>query len=262
MRQQTPNDRFFDGPRTAQRTSEGLVELPILYFDVTNVVALFDADLEGARALLRGTGLVPLVSGDHATVALSFYEYRHTSVGSYNEVGTALLAVREGERPPALGVADLLRPPRRRKLGAYVVDLPVTTAAAWAAGREIWGYPKFVTEIPFLLKDHVFRCSVLDPDHSGEVICEISGNVGPGVPAPPLSLMTYTRLDGTLIRTHVDVRGAVRMRAPGDLVLEVGPSHHHMAEHLRTLGLAGARPRFVTTTDRFQSKLHAGTRVE
>ncbi|MFU8805859.1 MAG: acetoacetate decarboxylase family protein [Bradymonadaceae bacterium] len=252
---------FFDVPRMPYRTSLGVVDLPILYYDVTNVVALFEASRAGVDELLEGTGLCAgLVQGDTATVGLSFYEYRDSSVGSYNEVGTALLAVREGQRRPMLKIAELLRSPRRRTLGAYVVDLPVTTELACAGGREIYGYPKFVTDISFLRRGRDFRSAVLDPDGDA-AICELAGKMGMGVPSPPLSLMTYTLLDGALLRTHVDVRGRSWTHAPGSMQLDVGPSDHPMARNLRTLGLDGARPTVVMATDRFQSLLHAGTWV-
>ncbi len=254
------DDRFFRVPRIPRQTSEGVVELPILYYEVSNLVAVFDAPLEATAKLLEGTGLVPVAFGHRAGIALSFYDYRETSVGRYNEVGTAILAVRRADPRPRLGWADLLLPPRRRTIGAYVLDLPVTTKAANAAGRELWGYPKFVTDIPLLLAGRDFECSVMDPA-GRDAILRLHGHMGPGLPAPPLSLMTYTLLDGALVRTHVDVRGMVTACSPGDLRLAVGPSAHPMAEHLRALDLDGARPWAVLRTDRFQSKLHAGEKV-
>jgi hypothetical protein len=260
MRQPAPRDRFFQEPRTTRETTEGLVTLPILYYDVSCVVALFEADLEGVRALLEGTGLAAGARvGPRAIVAMAFYDYRHTTVGAYREVGTAILAVRRGEPPPVFPLAHMLAPLPRRRMGAYVVDLPVTTAAANAAGRELWGYPKFITDITFRLHDRLFDCAVLDPDTPTSRICQMEGRMGPGVPAPPMSLMTYSQLDGAMMRTHVDVRGRVSARSAGDLTLRVGPSEHRMAQNLRRLGLDGAHPKLVTTTDRFQSKLHAGT---
>lgn len=250
-------DTFFDVPRTVHPTSQGPVELPILYRDVTTVVPLFTVARARAAALLDGTGLEPApLPGDRATVALAFYEYRDTSVGVYNEVGTAVFVVRRGERP-RLGLADLVRPPARRTVGMYVVDLPVTTAIANAAGRELWGYPKFVTEIPFHLAGREVDTAVRDPDGRGE-ICALVGRLGRALPVPPLSLMTYTRHDGVLWRTHVDVRGRTLAHAAGSVRLTVGASPHPMAERLRALGLDGARPRLVLASDRFQSLLHAG----
>ncbi len=251
--------RFFRVPRTSHDTSEGPVELPILYYDVTNVVALFQADRAGAEAVLSGTGLeVAITRGDKALVAVSFYEYRRTTVGVYNEVGVAVFCVPHGQRPTRLGPAELYAPPSWRKVGAYVVDLPVTTAAANAAGRELWGYPKFITEIPFRRNGRSIDTAVRDPD-DGTTICAFTGTMGRGVPAPPMSLVTYTRKDDALFRTHVDVRGMGMARTPGTTRLRVGESSHRMAENLRLLRLTDAQPSFVIATDRFQSKLHAGT---
>lgn len=254
-------DPFLAAPQTAHDTSAGLVDLPILYHDATNVVALFSADQSGAERLLADTGLRPaLTLRGRALVALSFYEYRHTSVGPYDEVGTAIFAVRDDEPAPLLGPLDLYRPPRRRRLGVWVVDLPVTTGMANAAGREIWGYPKFVTRIDFLRSGPRFSCAVAAPE-GGSALCALEGTMGRGVAAPPLSVMTYSALRGALIRTTIDVRGPTRAHAPGSLRLDVGPSRHRMAENLRALGLERATPKLVLVNDRFRAKLHAGERV-
>ena len=136
------SDPFFEVPRVAHPTSEGQVELPIKYYDVTNVLALFVGDRAGAEKLLVNTGLeLAFGRGAKTLVGLSFYEYRHTTVGTYNEVGVALFCVPPGRRPSLWRVAELYAPLSWRSVGAYVVDLPVTTAAADAAGRELWGYP-------------------------------------------------------------------------------------------------------------------------
>lgn len=255
-------DRFFAVSQLRRATSAGPVHLPILYRDVTNVVALFEAPLASVEAVLAGTGLeAGMVVGDRAVVALSCYEYRDTSVGVYNEVGTAIFAVRLGERRPRWGWADLYASPLRRVLAAYVLDLPVTTPQADAAGREIWGYPKFVTAIPFRAQGRDVACSVEDPDPAGGRVLSLAGRLGPGLPAPPFDLVTYSFLQGGLIRTPIEVRGLLTAHAPGTVRLEVGSSTHRMAANLRRLGLVAARPRLVLRTDRFQSILHGGMRI-
>jgi hypothetical protein len=250
-------DTFFETPRTIRVTSQGPVELPILYRDATAVVGMFPVAWSRAAAVLDGTGLVPLgLPRDRALAALAFYEYRQTSVGVYNEVGVAIMTVRAGEPGHLRRWADLARPPDQRRLGMYVVDLPVTTPIADAAGRELWGYPKFVTRLPMRLQGRDLEANVLDPD--GGEICSLAGRMGPGAPVPPLSLMTYTRLDGRIVRTHIDVRGRTTMRTAGTLRLDIGASRHPMAARLFALGLIRARPAVVMVSERFQSKLHAG----
>lgn len=253
------SDAFFRVHRTLHRTSAGLVELPILYRDASNVIALFNADRRGAERLLDGTGLEPAITrGEQALVGLSFYEYRDTTVGVYNEVGTAIFARRLGDRGLLPGLAELYVDPRRRRVGAWVVDLPVTTDAANVAGRELWGYPKFVTGIDFALRGRDVRSTVHAP--KGGMICELAGTMGAGMPAPAVSLMTFSRLDGVLVRTHIDVRAPTRAHLRGDVRLRVGEGHR-MADNLRALGLDGARPLTILVTERFQSLLHAGSRA-
>ncbi len=237
--------RFFEVSRTARTTSEGVVELPILYYVATNVVGLFAVEPHLTGPLLDGTGLEPILFRDRAIVALSFFEYLSSSVGAYNEVGTAILAKRIGAKT------------RWSTSAAYVVDLPVTTAAANAAGREIWGYPKFVTPISFELRGRDVRSAVSDPS-GGEPIVTIAGRMGLSIPSPPISFMTFTLLGGTLLRTNIDVRGRCAIHRRGDVSLRVGSSEHRMARNLRALDLDGARPVAIVTTKRFVARLHAG----
>lgn len=253
-------DTFFDRVLRVHPTSEGDVELPIRYRDVRVAIALFDVDGGAATELLAGTGLEPAIGrGGRAIAGLALYDYRVTSIGPYHEVGTAIFAQRIGDRARG-GILDTLLPPARRKVGAHVVDLPVSTRAANAAGRELWGYPKFVTELPMQLGQRELYAAVRDPDGRGDV-CAIRGRLGAWLPAPPLSLVTFSVREGALVRTHVDVRGRGRLHGAGTVRLEVGTSPHGMARRLRRLGLDGASPRAVLATERFQSLLHEGTVV-
>ena len=141
---QIAGDPFFAVPTMKTTTSAGDVELPILYYDNSCVFALFTADPDGVAAKLAGTGLIPALRiGQRPVVAMGLYEYRQTSIGSYNEVGIGILVYPERYKRSrsVAGWAQLLRRPDRRDQGTYVIDLPVTTQAACAAGSEIWGYP-------------------------------------------------------------------------------------------------------------------------
>jgi hypothetical protein len=144
-------------------TSQGEVELPIRYWDVSTAAAVFRVPAETAAELTAPLSVAPVRVGDHALAGLVFYEYRHTSVGAYNEVG--LTVVSAPPHVPGWRLAvDPLRAVRRRDVGWAVLDLPVTTELANAAGREIWGYPKFVTELPIRFAPHAFHGQVRDPD--------------------------------------------------------------------------------------------------
>ena len=237
-------------------TSQGEVELPIRYWDVSTAAAVFRVPAEPAAELTAHLGVTPVRIGDHALAGLVFYEYRRTSVGVYNEVGLTVVGA-----PPHVPrwrlPADPLRAVRRRDVGWAVLDLPVTTERANAAGREIWGYPKFVTDIPIRFAPHAFHGQVRDPDGDGEILT-LEGALGSGAPGPRLDVLTYTRHEGETWRTVVDVRGRFRIHRGRTLQLRVGDSSHGMAQRLRALGLDEASPTALLVTHEWRSLLHAG----
>lgn len=254
---------FFQVPRTCAVTSEGIVDLPIFYYDTTAVYAFFLADRTRIDRELAGTALASgLHVGAKSLVVLACYEYRDTSVGVYNEVGLAAAVSLEPSVSPLAGWRDLLRAsPDERHNGLHVLDLPVTTPQANAAGREIWGFPKFVTTIPFNMQKREFFCAVDDPVGAGEIM-RLEGKMGVSLPAQPVSLTLYTLLNRQMLRTHVNARGRSWMAAPGSVRLNVGNSEHAMAERLRRLGLDGAKPFALMWSTAFQSRLNAGCPVE
>lgn len=255
------SDPFFQVPRTTHTTTQGPVELPILYFDVSTLLAFFVTERDLVETKLEGTGLRPaLTFGNRALVGVAHYEYRKTSIGAYNEVGIGLPVLPEGAPAPRNLIHALYGSVDERHLGFHVLDLPVTTPLANAGGRELWGYPKFVTPISFHLDAKGFTSTVMDPDQSGTIFT-LSGKLLPALPAPPMSLVLYSHHGGSLLRTTVNVRGRVNARPGRSLSLELGESTHRMADDLRDLGLDGARPLIVLDTHRFQSRLNAGAAI-
>ena len=218
--------------------------LPIRYFDVQCLVATFLADLDRAAELLRGTGLEAVSQEDgKAVVALYCIEYRKTDIGPYNEVGLTVLALAPGDPVPA----------------NYVVDLPVTTAVANRAGREIWGYNKFVAGID--VKGDGKKFSTFLRDSENEMIGALEGDRGASVPAPAADIVTFTLLRGRLIRTIIQVLTPFQASSGGGFVFQVGTSRHPMTSRLRAVGLDGARPMLVQYADPFQSLLFPGRTV-
>lgn len=254
-----PHDPFFQYPRSALRTTLGAVDMPILYQGATILMALFRVPLERARPLVVDPDLELVAAGSgRALAALAFYEYRETTIGPYREVGTALL-VRPRQAPaPRWPLLSQLQPLDRRHAGFHVVDLPVTTDAACVAGRELWGYPKFVTTIDFELKGRRFAGAVHDPA-GGPPLLRLAGTTRALLPAPLLDLLLYSRLNGPLLRTLVNTRGGGLGGPGGGLRLDVSASSTHpMAQRLHALGLHGARPFFCMSSERLQLRLNAG----
>ncbi len=255
------SDPFFQVPQALHVTTQGDVQLPILYFDVSAFMAFFLVDRGKAESKLEGTGLqlASTIRG-RALVGIAFYEYRKTGVGAYNEVGVALPVVPAGEPTPNNPLQALYGSVDERRWGFHIIDLPVTTPQANAAGRELWGYPKFVTPIPFQLDRRSFKGAVEDPDGNGDIFT-LAGSLAPAVTIPPMSLVLYSHHGGDLWRATVNVRGKANLRLGRSLQLRVGKSTHRMANNLRDLGLDGARAALVMDTHRFQSRLNAGVPI-
>lgn len=250
---------FFPKQDSFVQTSRGRVDLPILYYDTTVFYAFFDAPLAAARKVLAGTGLQPIpLPGGRTLAGIAAYEYRATTVGIYNEVGLALLTVPEGVSLPLLSALDIFLPGGMRKLGFYIADLPVTTAAANAAGREIWGYPKFVTKIPLSWGDGNMQLQVLHPEAPQEPIMTLAGAYDENLHLPNFDLTTWTNLDNQLLKTHVTTRGKSGYCFRPDMKLSVGQRDHRMQRHLLNLELDGKKPLSMSVSHDFQSILPAG----
>jgi Acetoacetate decarboxylase (ADC) len=218
--------------------------LPIRYFDVQCLVATFLAPPDKASELLVGAGLQPVLQEDgRAVVDLYCIEYRKTDIGPYNEVGLTVRAAAPGDPTPA----------------NYVVYLPVTTAAACRAGREIWGYNKFVAAIDVKSEGRTF--STVLRDEGRELICGIEGRRDASVPAPSTDILTFTLHHGRLIKTVIRVPTTSFASSGDSFLFKVGSSKHPMADNLRALALDGARPVLVYYTNPFQALLFPGQAV-
>ena len=215
--------------------------LPIRYFDVQCLVATFLTDLDRAAGLLKSTGLQAVSQEDGKAVVLLYcIEYRITDIGPYNEVGLTVLAAAPGDPIPA----------------NYVVNLPVTTAVASRAGREIWGYNKFVAAIDVKSDGKNFSTILRDTD--AEMIGSLEGRRGASVPTPPTDVLTFTLHQGRLIKTVIRVLTPSSSSSGENFVFKIGTSSHPMTSNLRTVALDGARPVLVHYTDPFQALLFPG----
>lgn len=254
-------DPFFQYPLTVFETSEGKIDLPILYYDNSNFLALYEVDFEKAVPLLNDQPVdVVRFPGGKALVAIAMYEYRQTTVGDYNEVGIAIATVPTGTAQPRHPWLAMYQALDTRTLGLTVIDLPVTTAAARAAGKEVWGFPKFITDISFSLSGSRFSSTVKDPDGKEDIIT-VSGTCGPGMPGPQLDILLYSQLNEDLLRTRVVTRGGGRICLPGSIRASVGASSHAMAQRLRDLGIHGQKPKAVFFSHGLQLRLNAGAKV-
>ena len=251
-------DPFFQYARTAVATSEGNVDLPFFVYEASIFSSGYWIDLERAQALVVNTGLEAVrFENGKALIGVNFYDYRNTSVGSYREVATAVAVVPKGLTPPRFPFLSLFGNMDKVAMGFYIFDLPVTTAAADVAGREIWGLPKFVTQIDFARNGERFEIRVTDPD-TKDTILKFSGVGGVGAPGPLFDAVLLSSKHGKILRTVVTTRGGAKFRFAGSIRLEVSDIQHPMAQRLIALGLKDAQPSFFSQSDKLQMRLSAG----
>lgn len=255
-------DVFFQYPVNQFKTSAGDIDLPIFYHDSSLCMAIFMVDLERTRSFVTDERLeIVRFSGNKAMVAITFYEYRATTIGSYNEVAVAITVKPRGTASPLLPLLALLGPLDKNPMGAYLIDLPVTTEAACAAGKEVWGLPKFVTDIDFKLQGNNFHGRIGSSEKDGPIFT-LEGKGGFGGTGPLLDLPIYSIRQGSLLRALVNTRGGCKYMLGGSVRVRINrQSTHPMSQRLAGLGLDNAKPRFIMASHRLQLRLNAGAYV-
>ena len=229
------------GARKTRQTAAGPVELPILYYDTSVVNLAVRVPLAPVADLLRDYRVEAVAVRDKATLMLTVFEYRDTTVGVYNELSVGILA-----RPASDS--------RLASVGIWVQLLPVTTELARACGREVWGYPKWVTPITWEQDGRSIRAGL-----PGEMHVEVRRSRLPA-PSLPVPFTTYTELDGCLVKTVLRTRSPMHVvrGAHARLVLE---GEGRVSDLLRRLGCEGAAPAFAMYSDHFTSVLPEGEAI-
>ena len=250
------HDAVADVPRA---THAGNVALPIEYADTTYFMAVFRAAFAEAQERVAPFGLDAVrLHGEEAVAVLMFASYGRSTIGPYLECGLAIAAVPSGTDPMIRSLLSLWRSsPGGHGIGYAVIHLPVTTDLACAAGREIWGYPKFVAPIRAALDGAQIDGEVTDPA-SGAVILRLAGRTGFAIPGHPLDVDLYSRMDDVQLRASVETRGTGWLCSPGSIRLSTGTDAHPMAQTIALLGLDAARPAVVFRAHSLQLRLHGG----
>lgn len=254
---------FANSSRTTVETSAGPVKLPISYAHATCLMAIFRIDHAAAEATVSPWGLRAVRLPQARSVAvLSFADYPESTIGPYREVGLSVAAVPSDQDPRIASVLSLWRSrPGREALGYAILALPVTTALACAAGREIWGFPKSVTSIQARLDGAHFRGEVTDATSDTRLL-RLAGRTGLAVPSPAIDLFLYSRIGATLLRTRFATRGMGWLCSPGSVRLEITPPPRQTGDVFGLLGAHMTRPAIVFRAASLHLCLHGGVAQE
>ena len=199
------------------------VSTPVEIRDARSWFSTFAVPLDSARDLISYSGLEPSpIMGKRALVSLGFVRYVDGDLGPYHEVVVAVIV-----SAPVSAHGNK----KSGETGAFIHQLPVNQPFTCAAGRGIWGFPKFVTDIEI---DEGLHRDTGTLKIDGELALKIS--IGHGVPTrlPDTSLAAYSCGDGVLRRTEWRLDGEGSRGRPGGVKIELGDNA--FADELRILG--------------------------
>ena len=213
------------------------VTLPIHYRDAESMMAFFPLPTGHVKGLLPKPQMRPVeVVPGYAVVALIAFEYRDTDIGAYNELGICFPILFNS--PFSIPFVPLLLEKSYPRLGFYVHHLPVTTQIACRAGREIWGYPKFVADIGFEENNEQRICHLHE---GGKHILSLAVDRPEGSQKEEKrNLVTYSVLEDRVLKTVVRTKMHIEYRRIRGADLTLGD--HSIARELRGLEIS---PRLI-----------------
>jgi hypothetical protein len=182
---------------------------------------------------LEVTGPLP----GRAMLALAVCRYDDTDLDPYHEVAVSFV-VRRHDVPRGASTARRLREFASGDIGAYIHRLPVDQEFSCAAGRDVWGFPKWVATIdidePEPGTTRGTGTTVRLVDEGAHVLTVTLASGGP-IKLPSQAPPSYSFRDGVLRRTGwtMSTEGVTGRFGGATLVL----GDHPMAEELRALGL-------------------------
>jgi hypothetical protein len=234
-----------------ERISLGELELPVRVTDGSSLACIYRVSVDAARAVLPNDLFEPVSVRGDALVQVTALQYDEASIGAYSEFGVMVMVHRSGSTPSRMRM--LMSLANVEDAGWYVVNLAVSTGFACAAGRELWGYPGYVTQV-----DTEFDRDEVRVILNEELVLEHRSRFGITVPGRPF--VYFSELEGRLLRTVVPVEhsqsmgGArsVRIQLTGD-----GPT----ADMIRQLGLDRRRPMFAARADHVKLTLPLGVPI-
>jgi hypothetical protein len=183
---------------------------------------------------LEVTGPVP----GRAMVALAACRYDDTDLDPYHEVAVSFV-VRPHDAPRGAPWSQRIREFAGGAIGAYIHRLPVDQAFTCEAGRDIWGFPKWMTSIdidePTMPGTRAGGATSVRLVDDGVHVLTLTVASGGRLRLPSQAPPSYSFADGILRRTTWSTSSEGVSGRFGGATLTLGD--HPMADELRSLGL-------------------------
>lgn len=203
------------------------IPIPVEVRSAKMIQASWLVSASAAQGMIDYSGLrVRRMAGTLATVSLAAVQYTDTDLGPYNEIAVAVVVEpHDGSGGGSLAGGSVT---------TFIHRLPVNQKLTCAAGRDIWGFPKWVSDITF--SDGPRRTDVVMQEKNDLVLgLSVSRGFLP-LPDQELEMSCYSYREGVLRRTPWTNRNTDVTMGIGGGRLELG-TRHPMATQLRSLGL-------------------------
>jgi hypothetical protein len=232
-------DQATRGEATSYEVLGRTVGLPVEVRAAAQWTVQYLVPLTAAQRLVDPTGLEatgPLPG--RALVALAVCRYDDTDLDSYHEVALSVV-VRPHDAPRRASMAHRLREFGQGAIGAYIHRLPVDQEFTCAAGRDVWGFPKWITTIdidePRSSDPQSGSSTTVRLVDDGTHILTLAMSSNGPVRLPAHAAPSYSFRDGVLRRTEWTTTSEGVSGRLGGTTMALGD--HPMADELRSLGL-------------------------
>lgn len=235
---------------TTTQVAGRTVPLPCLVRDASAATVTFLADADALRERLphRRLEVVEPIPG-RGVVTISAIHYRDNDLGSYDELSIATVVRLLDDPTPPPRLSSLLGA-HRGGVGTCVLRLPVDDEFSCLAGRHIWGFPKTVEDLEVSTRDGP-TVAVWRAD--GRDVLRMAVRPAGRLRLPSAEQLTYTVLDGELVRVSFVLDAAGASLGPGGAKLHLGDGE--AADDLRALRLT--RPLFSVAIDALGGRFDA-----
>ncbi len=226
-------------PATSWTVLGRRVGLPVEVHRAAQWSAQYLVPASAAQRIVAPTGLE--VAGPvpgRAMLALAVCRYDDTDLDPYHEVAMSFV-VRTHDAPTGASAAHKAGEFATGAIGAYIHRLPVDQEFTCAAGRDIWGFPKWVTSIdidePPPGRPRPGTGTTARLTDGGDHILTLTIRSGGRLRLPSQAPPTYSFADGVLRCTEWTMSSTGTAGRPGGATLVLGD--HPVADELRSLGL-------------------------
>jgi Acetoacetate decarboxylase (ADC) len=221
------------------------IDLPVVVRKARNAFATFIVPAKAAQAWIAKSGFeVVEIWPGKAIMQVVGVEYFDNDLGDYHEAGFSFYVRQPGSKkglPLIGGLMDIIR----GRAASYIHLLPVNQDFTMHAGRFIWGYPKWNTEVEITEENNELVTRFSD---QGKHVFTLRSALGGNTKIEGQKQLSVAVRNGIAYKTLGVANGTGAKFGLGGKPIELGD--HPIADELRKLGLP-KKPFFSGTLGNF-----------